>query len=282
MSDSLISVFFVPLTKSGVTTIDVIIFFVILFSSIIIAKIISINVKRRISDKIPISDRETVGKIISMIIIAVGFLVALPYIKVDLSGIFVAGGLLAIIIGIAGQSLFSNVISGVILFFERPIKIGDIIGVGNVTGTVENIQILSTVIKTYDGIFTRIPNQTMFTSEIENYVAHAARRFEYTVGIRYEDDADAAIKIIKGVVSRHPFALKNPEPTVYVDKLDESSVNICVRVWAPSLVWWDVRMELLWKIKLALEDGGIQIPFPQRTLWFADEAKCSLSGEKSR
>jgi small-conductance mechanosensitive channel len=280
LSINITAAFNYPLLKSGLTPADLIIFSVILLSSLIIARIISTSLKRKISDKIPESDKENVGKIVSLIIIISGVLLALPYLKVDLSGIFVTGGLMAIVVGIAGQNFFSNAISGVILFFERPIKIGDNIGVGDITGTVEDIQILSTVIKTYDGIFTRIPNETMFTAEIQNYVSNIARRFEYIVGIRYEDDASLAISIIKDVIERHPFALKKPEPSIYVDELADNGVNISIRIWAPSSVWWDVRTEILWNIKVALEDGGIEIPFPQRTLWFADEVRCNISEEK--
>ncbi|MBN2733939.1 MAG: mechanosensitive ion channel family protein [Methanomicrobiaceae archaeon] len=277
MSDIFSSVLFEPLTESGVTAADIIIFTLILLISVVVAKIISMTIKGHLSEKIPMNDREVIGKIISIFIFIFGFLVALPYLKVNLSGIFVAGGLFAIVVGIAGQTFFANAISGVILFLERPIKIGDNIGVGDTMGTVEDIQILSTVIKTYDGIFTRIPNQTMFTSDIRNYVAHVARRFEYTVGIRYEDDAELAKKIIWDVISEHPFALKKPEPSIYVDQLGDNGVNICVRIWSPSSVWWDVRTELLWKIKVALEAEGIQIPFPQRTVWFPDAVRNEVS-----
>ena len=280
MTDYITMVLYEPLTTSGVTTADIIIFLAIIIVSVIIAKIVSIKLKRQISDKVPAGDRENIGKIVSVLIVILGFIIALPHLNVNLSGIFVAGGVFAIIIGIAGQSFFSNVISGMILFFERPIKIGDNVGIGDTMGTVEDIQILSTVIKTYDGVYTRIPNQTMFVSDIKNYVAHVARRFEYIVGIRYEDDAEVAIRIIKEVIWKHPFALKRPEPSVFVDQLGDNSVNICVRIWAPSSVWWDVRTELLWKIKVALEAEGIQIPFPQRTVWFPDGVKGEASLNK--
>lgn len=281
MSINVTAIFYHPLTESGLTTADLIIFFVILLSSLIIAKVISVNLKRRISDRMPESDKESLSKVISLIIIVVGILLALPYLKIDLSAIFVTGGLMAIVVGIAGQNFFSNAISGIILFFERPIKIGDNIGVGDITGTVEDIQILSTVIKTYDGIFTRIPNEKMFTAEIQNYVAHIVRRFEYTVGIRYEDNAELAANIIWEVINKHPFALKNPVPSIYVDELADNGVNLKIRIWSPSSVWWDVRTELLWKIKIALEENGIEIPFPQRTLWFAEELKYKQSDEWS-
>lgn len=98
-------------------------------------------------------------------------------------------------------------------------------------------------------------------------IVNPVRRLEYIVGISYKDDAEKAIEIIRGVVEDHPFALKNPEPTIFVDELGESSVNIVVRVWCPSSVWFDVKTELLWKIKIELEKAGIEIPFPQRVVW---------------
>jgi len=102
-----------------------------------------------------------------------------------------------------------------------------------------------------------------------------ARRFEYVIGIRYSDNADKALEVIKNVIEEHPFALKNPAPQVFVDNLGDSSANIVVRIWGPTQEWYGVKMELLWKIKKALEREGIEIPFPQRVVWFANELKGS-------
>ncbi|MQJ21755.1 mechanosensitive ion channel family protein, partial [Escherichia coli] len=119
-----------------------------------------------------------------------------------------------------------NLVSGIFLAIERPVKIGDGISVSNVVGIVEDVNIFSTIIRTYDGLFVRIPNSTIFTSNITNYTAHVARRFEYVVGISYSDDAQKAIEVIKKVIEDHPLALKKPEPQVFVDNLGENSVNI--------------------------------------------------------
>jgi small-conductance mechanosensitive channel len=125
----------------------------------------------------------------------------------------------------------------------------------------------------------RMPNEKVFTNNITNYVAHVARRFEYVVGIRYSDDADKAIEIIKNLIEEHPLTLKNPQPQVFVDNLGDNAVQIIVRPWAPSTEWYGVKMELLWKIKKALEREGIEIAFPQRTVWFANEPKKSEDKE---
>jgi len=254
----------------GVTVMEVAIFAIIIIASLIVARVLTQKVRHSLPDRIPKNDREVISKALYFIVAGIGVIIALPYINVNLSGLFVAGGVFAIIIGFAGQNVFSNFIAGLILFVERPIKIGDNIGIEDVLGTVEDIRILSTIIKTYDGIYTRIPNFTIFTANITNYVAHVARRFEYSVGIRYQDDADLAMSVIRSVVEEHPFALKSPAPKIYVDELGDNAVLLSVRIWAPSMVWWDVRTELLWKIKVALEESGIEIPFPQRTVWFPE------------
>ena len=107
----------------------------------------------------------------------------------------------------------------------------------------------------------------MFTSDITNYVAHVARRFEYLISIRYTDDAVKAIEVIKGVIEKHPYALKSPSPYVYVDELGVHGVNLVVRIWAPSSYWWDARKDLLWKIFKALRAVDIDIPFEQLVIW---------------
>jgi small-conductance mechanosensitive channel len=154
------------------------------------------------------------------------------------------------------------------------------VNIAGTAGVVEDISIISTTLRTFDGLYVRIPNEKVFTTEITNYVAHVARRVEYLVGIRYSDDADKAIGIIKQLLEAHLLTLKYPSPELFVDNLGDNAVNIIVRFWAPSSEWYGVKKELLWKIKRALEAEGIEIPFPQRTVWFANELQ-TQAGEKS-
>ncbi|EJG07674.1 MAG: mechanosensitive ion channel family protein [Methanofollis liminatans] len=258
------------------TTTDIISIVLILLGAFIIIRIVKNRLKRSFGDQLPKSDLDFVMTLSTYLIYLITILLLLPYLHFDLSGLFVAGGIVALALAFATQNIVSNLVSGLFLMFERPIKIGDNVTIGSLTGTVQNIQIMSTIVRTYDGIFVRIPNSKMFTSDITNLVAHPARRFEYTVGIRYQDDAAKAIALIKNLIDRQPYALKSPGPSVYVDKLDDSSVNIVVKVWAPSLFWWDLRTALLWKIKVELEKNGIQIPFPQRELWFDNTLKTDM------
>jgi small-conductance mechanosensitive channel len=150
---------------------------------------------------------------------------------------------------------------------EKPMKVGDGVKIGDTSGIVKDIRILSTSLRTYDGIYVRIPNEKVFTSNIQNFVAHKARRFGYTIGIRYKDDAEKAIAIINSLFEHHPLILKEPSPTIFVEDLGDNSVNLTVKLWAPSTHWYSVYTEMLYKIKLALEKEDIQIPFPQRVVW---------------
>ena len=162
---------------------------------------------------------------------------------------------------------------------EGPIKIGDTVTVDDTTGTVVDIHVMSTVMRTYDGLYVRIPNDKVFTSKISNLSINYARRFEYHIGIRYSDDADKAIDIITEVIENHPLTLVNPAPLVFVDELGDNAVNIVAKIWAPSAHWYGVKTELLWSIKHTLEQHDINVPFPQRTIWFGNELTTKMKKE---
>jgi len=257
----------------NVTFLDIIVAVIILLVALFIAKAISIYLRRFLKEKVAKEHLEIIIKVVFYIIIIIAVLAILPTIGVRLSGLLVAGGIAGLAVGFASQSIIGNLISGIFLIIERPIKIGNSVNIDGIAGIVEDIRIISTTIRTFDGLYVRVPNQKVFTADITNFVANVARRFEYVVGVRYSDDADKALEIIKSIIEEHPLALQNPAPQVFVDNLGDSSVNIIVRIWAPATEWLEVKTELLWKIKKALETGGIEIPFPQRVVWFANELR---------
>lgn len=244
----------------------------ILFIAIVMGRGITIYLQRTLKDKMDQEHLNILLKIIYYGIITFAVVVLIfKVFDINLSGLLVAGGVVGIVLGFASQSIMGNLISGIFLMIERPVKIGDQVNIDNNTGFVEDIKIISTIIRTYDGLYIRVPNETVFTTSITNYVAHPVRRFEYVVGIRYQDDADKAIDIIKKIVDRQPYALINPSPSIFVDNLGDNAVNIIVRIWAPATQWYDLKTKLLWIIKKTLEEKGIEIAFPQRTIWFASD-----------
>ncbi len=197
---------------------------------------------------------------------------------IDLTGLVIAGGIVGIILGFAFQSVTANLVSGLFLYWERPLKPGDLIEVEDHVGRVVDISIMSTKIITWDGVLVRVPNRKIFESTIKNYEKTPVRRIEFTASIAYKEDAEKAYKVIRDVIEKHPLVLVNPEPDIYVSELGDSGVNIKVRVWVPSknMLWYEAAKDLLWRIKKALSSAGIEIPFPQQDIWFRTPLEIKL------
>jgi small-conductance mechanosensitive channel len=248
---------------------DLIVVVVTLVLVTIATRILSSYLKRILTEKISDNTLNIFLKTLQVGVMLFVLIVVLPpQLDLDLSGLLVAGGVAGIVIGFASQSVVSNFLSGMLLIVEHPIKIGDEVMIANVTGYVEDIHIMSTHLRTYDGVFVRMPNQMVFQSSISNYVTNPARRIEYTFGIRYRDDADRAIAAMGRVVADHPFVLTEPEPRFFVSQLAESSVELTARIWTPSPRWERTRNELLLDLKRGLEEEGIEFPYPQREVRF--------------
>jgi small-conductance mechanosensitive channel len=255
-------------TSNGPVTMgDLLKFVLILSFSIIISRIITLYLRRSFKDKVSKDAGETILKLFYYGTIIIVFIAVLPLTGLDPSGLLLAGGITGIVLGFASQNIVGNLISGVFLMIEKPIKIGDQVEISGTSGFVTDIRIISTLIRTYDGLLVRIPNQQVFTTNITNVVGYHVRRFEFTLGIRYTDDADAAIWLIKDLIDKEPFALLNPEPSVFVNELGESSVKIVVRIWAPMSEWFKMKTNLLSTIKKTLEENGIEMPLPQRVVY---------------
>ncbi len=238
-----------------------------------VAKFLKAFVTRYIGTKLPPDSRNTVSKTVYYGVIAISLLSALGSSGVDLSGVLVAGGIAGIVIGFATQSLFSNVISGIFLQIDKPMKPGDPVLITgklpDVAGVVIETTPLSTRVRMFDGVYVRLPNTEVFSSEIRNFSGAAARRVEFAVGIAYHEDMERAIAMMKKTLSDNPLVLVEPGPDVYVDNLGDSSVNINVWCWVPFSEWFPMKKRLVEEIKKELDSNGIEIPFPQRVLHVA-------------
>ncbi|MCJ7686605.1 MAG: mechanosensitive ion channel family protein [Desulfobacteraceae bacterium] len=263
----------------NVTVLDLAMALIILVVSIGLAKAFALYTRRLLKEKVDKGHLEIVVKVLYYAIVVTAVFVVLPLLGVKPSGLLVAGGVVGLAIGFASQSIIGNLISGIFLIIERPIKMGQSVNIEGTVGIVEDIRIMSTTLRTFEGLFVRIPNQKVFTTNITNYVANVARRVDYTIGIPYTAEAEKAISLIKKLIEAEPFALKNPEPMVYVGNLGDNSVDLQVRFWAPVSEWFSVKSKMLWRMKKTLEEEGIEIPFPQRVLWFANELKGTVKAD---
>ncbi len=173
-------------------------------------------------------------------------------------------GAAGLAIGLALKDSLSNFSAGVMLILFRPFKVGDAVTVSGETGTVEEITIFNTVINTADNQKKIIPNGSVSSGTITNITANDTRRIDLLIGIGYDDDIKRASEVLAEVVKDEPRVLAEPKTNIAVAELGDSSVNFVVRPWVKTKDYWDVRFALIEKIKLALDQAGISIPFPQR------------------
>lgn len=260
---------------SQVSVTSLIIGVIIMAVGVIIARIISVIFKRYLAANLPDNTAKNLHKIIYYGIIIVTLLAVVTSQGIDLSGLMVAGGIFGIVIGFATQSVVSNLFSGIFLMFDRPAKTGDLIEIpqSKIYGKLMDITIFSTRIKLFDGSIMRVPNEKVFTSEIRNVSGSEVRRLEVSLGIAYKEDIDNAITVIKKAVSRLPYVLREPKPEVWTEQLADSSVTLRVLTWIPRDEWDNVGPILLKEIKKEIDDAGIEIPFPQRVIHYADKTK---------
>ncbi|WP_245612515.1 mechanosensitive ion channel family protein [Palaeococcus ferrophilus] len=253
-------------------------FLVFYFSYLLARKSKDYMIMRSSRQKLP--EVQVKAKLFYYTMVTLAFFIALNIAGFTgkLTTLLAAAGITGIILGFASQTVVANFISGIFMYFDRPLKIGDAVRIGDFEGIVHDIRILSTRIRQWDGTLVRIPNERLFNSEIINLQRYPARRAEINVGIAYKEDAQRAIDVIMKVLEDEPIVLAEPEPRVYVRELGDSSVNITIWAWVPSDLWLGQNLlrskyHLLQKIKEALEGEGIEIPFPQRVNWFAEELR---------
>lgn len=173
-------------------------------------------------------------------------------------------GAAGLAIGLALQGSLANFAGGVLILLFKPYRVGDYIEAQGVGGIVAEIQIFNTIINTTDNKRIIVPNGAVSNGVITNYSAEATRRVDYVFGIGYDDDIGKAKGIIASLLADDERAFKDPEPVIVVSSLGDSSVNITVRVWANAADYWGLFFDLTEKVKLAFDEQGITIPYPQR------------------
>ncbi len=174
-------------------------------------------------------------------------------------------------IGMALSGSLQNFAGGVMIVLFKPFKVGDFIQAQGFMGTVGEIQIFNTILKTPDNKTIIIPNGGLSTGAMTNFSTEPQRRVDFTFGIGYGDDIDKARNIIKGLIDADERILKNPEPVIVVSALGDSSVDFTVRVWAEAANYWGIFFDMTENVKKAFDKNGISIPYPQRDVHIYNE-----------
>lgn len=218
---------------------------------------------------IDIGTRESFGAIFRYIIIVIGFVIVFQTAGIDLSSLTILFGALGIGVGFGLQNVTSNFVSGLIILFERPIKIRDRIEVAGIHGDVVDISLRATTIVTNDNISVIVPNSEFISSTVINW-SHMDRnvRFNIPVSVSYKEDPESVKEILLEVAGRNEGVLKHPAPDVLFDKYGESSLNFNLRIWTRSHINKPgvLRSQLYYEIFKVFREKGVEIPYPQRDI----------------
>jgi potassium-dependent mechanosensitive channel len=246
-------------------------FVLTLWISFFLARIIRVLLQDEILSRMNL--KRGVPAAISMLvrigIIGFGFLLAFGAAGIQLSNIAIIFGALSVGIGFGLQNIFNNLISGIIMAFERPIQVGDVVQVTglNLMGEVREIGLRSSHIQTFEGAVVVVPNGNLISNEMINWtLTDRKRRYEINVGVKYGTDLKQVLEILNTTVAQHEAVLVEPPPLIVFDGFGESSLNFRVLFWLTIDSGLRARSEIGIAINEALKKAEIEIPFPQRDL----------------
>jgi small conductance mechanosensitive channel len=200
---------------------------------------------------------------VNILLMIVVVLAALNNLGIDTTSFIALLGAAGLAIGLAMQSTFGNIGSGVILILFRPFETGDVVTIAGESGTIQAITLFNTELLTADNKVILIPNGSVAGGNIINFSKKLERRVDFVFGIGYDDDLKFAKNTLQEIVDADTRILKDPASFIGVGELAESSVNFTVRVWVKSTDYWAVHFDMLEKVKLTFDEKGISIPYPQ-------------------
>ncbi|WP_027695014.1 mechanosensitive ion channel domain-containing protein [Vibrio litoralis] len=207
-----------------------------------------------------------IGSVIRYALLVMVFIAALNTMGVEMAAVIAVLASASLAIGLALKGSLSNFASGVLIVIFRPFKSKDFIEVGNVSGTVQAIEIFHTVLTTGDNKMVAIPNRLVMSQPIVNFSKHKIRRINFEIGVSYDADLQKTKQVLARVLKSEERILSLPAPTIGVLALANSSINIAVRPWVKSEEYWKVYYDTLQAIKEELDKEGIQIPLPQMNI----------------
>lgn len=214
-----------------------------------------------------------VGSLLKILLKVIVVIAVLDQLNVNVSAIVAAVGAAGVTAALALKDNLSNVACGAQIILTKPFKVGDYIAVDSTEGTVMRIEMMFTVLKTFDNREVVIPNSTLTAAVITNYTAMENRMLDLTYGISYQDDLLAAKAVLQKLAEENPKILKEPAPMVAVREHGASAVRLLLRVWCKTADYWPLYYEMQEQVKLAFDRAKLTIPFDQVDVHLKDEIK---------
>ncbi|MBN2635116.1 MAG: mechanosensitive ion channel family protein [Prolixibacteraceae bacterium] len=255
---------------------------IILVVGLVIIYIVTLLVKKLLPKNLSQQRRMIINRFVQYSGVIILFFIIVSELTIDLTAIFGAAGIIGIVVGVASQTSIGNIVSGFFLVSEKSFELGDLIRIGDKSGTVYSIDLLSIKIKTFDNLLLRIPNQTVISSEVINITRFPIRRFDLDLSVAYKEDLGKVKEIIDRVVKNNPLCLDEPEPIVIFKTFGDSGINIMLGVWFEKNNFIKVRNSVFQEIKAAFDAEGIEIPFPHISIYTGETTKPFPVVDKSK
>jgi len=274
------------LNQQPITISSVLVFIAFLVAVYILSKLVNKILLRRILIRFDIerSIRYNMIRLGHYVVMTIGTLFAFQFVGLNLSSLTVIFGLLSVGIGFGLQNITSNFISGLILLFERPIKVGDRVTVGEVEGTVAAINMRATTVNSLRNISIIVPNSDFISAQVTNWSYGDPKiRVDIDVGVSYGSDLDAVLKALNDVAEENSEVMQHPKPQVLLMNFGDSSWDMQLRFWLKSPDgYYRVRSDINCAIVRKFRERNVEIPFPQRDLHLRSSIPMPISGGSVR
>jgi len=226
----------------------------------ILQKAVSKTFERR---EVDVSLRGFLNSMVGILLKIMLFISVIGMLGVEMTSFIAILGAAGLAVGLALSGTLQNFAGGVMILIFKPFKVGDYIEAQGHAGSVNEIQIFNTILKTPDNKTIIIPNGGLSTGSLTNYSTETRRRVDFVFGIAYGDDVDKARSVLLKLINNDDRILKDPTPFIAVSELADSSVNLVVRVWADATNYWGIFFDLQEKVYKTFDKEGLNIPFPQ-------------------
>ena len=214
-----------------------------------------------------------INRVLTLLVMSFARLIILELLGINTASVLTVLGAAGLAVGLALKDTLSNIAAGIFLLTQHPYKTGDFVECAGMSGSILEIGLFTTKLRTPQGQDIFVPNNSIIAAPITNYSSNKIRRADITVGIDYADNLEAGIKLLQAMMDRNPLILKDPAPTVLVAELADSSVNLTLRFWTENDKYWDAYWDVQRHLKAEIEGAGLNIPFPQRVVTFANKAE---------
>jgi small-conductance mechanosensitive channel len=242
-----------------------------LAGGLLLIRILLLISRRTFMRKASIHSKQVIGNLIVYTGSAILIIVVLSQLGVDLTTLLGAAGIVGIAIGFASQTSVSNIISGFFLLSERPFEVGDVIKVGDKTGVILSVDLMSIKIRTFDNLFIRIPNEKVLNTEVVNVTRFPIRRLDVSIRVAYKEDVGRVKQVLLEICRDNSYALSEPEPLILFQNFGASGLEFLLGVWFSKTDFLNLKNSLMQTVKERFDMEGIEIPFPHISL-YAGEA----------